>query len=239
MNCEIVRDLLPLYHDGVCSQESRAAVEEHLASCGACRRLLADMDAPLPETGAKKNDGGAAAVEKIAREWRRGRWKSWLRGAAAALLVCGLLVGLWLAATELFVFTVPTEKIVLSNVRRLSDGRVLYHFYVDDDKALRVLTWEFDEAGNVYYLPRRALITERRMLPSMADEDRELDIPEVNAWARANGVDTEIVRAWYGRGEDAILLWEEGMELPAASELDEERYGFDTESAAYLARHGG
>ena len=27
---DIVQDLLPLYHDGVCSDKSRAAVEEHL-----------------------------------------------------------------------------------------------------------------------------------------------------------------------------------------------------------------
>ena len=33
MNCEIVRDLLPLYADGLCSEESRRAVEEHLKSC--------------------------------------------------------------------------------------------------------------------------------------------------------------------------------------------------------------
>ena len=28
--CDLIRDLLPLYQDGVCSEESRAAVEEHL-----------------------------------------------------------------------------------------------------------------------------------------------------------------------------------------------------------------
>lgn len=30
---DIVQDLLPLYHDGVCSDKSRAAVEEHLQTC--------------------------------------------------------------------------------------------------------------------------------------------------------------------------------------------------------------
>ena len=33
MEHEIVWDLLPLYHDGVCSEKSRAAVEEHLTAC--------------------------------------------------------------------------------------------------------------------------------------------------------------------------------------------------------------
>ena len=48
MNCKIVQDLLPLSHDGVCSEESRRAVKEHLAGCEACRQALEDMDAPLP-----------------------------------------------------------------------------------------------------------------------------------------------------------------------------------------------
>ena len=36
-NCDIVKDLLPLYADDVCSGESRKAVEEHLNSCPDCK----------------------------------------------------------------------------------------------------------------------------------------------------------------------------------------------------------
>lgn len=39
-NCDIIRDLLPLYVDGVCSQESAKLVEEHLTDCQSCRELL-------------------------------------------------------------------------------------------------------------------------------------------------------------------------------------------------------
>ena len=38
--CGIIRDLLPLYQDGVCSPESREAVQAHLADCAACREEL-------------------------------------------------------------------------------------------------------------------------------------------------------------------------------------------------------
>ena len=49
MNCEIVRDLLPLYEDGLCSEESRKAVEEHLKTCEACREALSAAKAdPIP-----------------------------------------------------------------------------------------------------------------------------------------------------------------------------------------------
>lgn len=34
--CDIVQDLLPLYEDGLCSQTTREAVEEHLRECETC-----------------------------------------------------------------------------------------------------------------------------------------------------------------------------------------------------------
>ena len=42
-NCSIVDDLLPLYLEGICSEDSKAALEEHLQECFACREKLARM----------------------------------------------------------------------------------------------------------------------------------------------------------------------------------------------------
>lgn len=39
-NCELIKDLLPLYRDGICSTFSRTAVEEHLQECGDCARIM-------------------------------------------------------------------------------------------------------------------------------------------------------------------------------------------------------
>jgi len=43
INCGIVSDLLPLYVDGICSDESKALVEAHLAECEACRSRRENM----------------------------------------------------------------------------------------------------------------------------------------------------------------------------------------------------
>lgn len=37
--CDIIRDLLPLYHDQVCSQASETIVNEHLEECEECRGI--------------------------------------------------------------------------------------------------------------------------------------------------------------------------------------------------------
>ena len=46
-NCEIVRDLLPLYAEQIASPASTALVEEHLAECPACRAELQRMEKPV------------------------------------------------------------------------------------------------------------------------------------------------------------------------------------------------
>lgn len=40
INCEVVKDLIPLYSEGLCSETGRAAVKEHIEGCESCRKLL-------------------------------------------------------------------------------------------------------------------------------------------------------------------------------------------------------
>ena len=40
LTCDVVKDLLPSYVDGICSEDSKQIVEEHLAACPECRQLM-------------------------------------------------------------------------------------------------------------------------------------------------------------------------------------------------------
>lgn len=40
INCDIIKDLIPSYLEGLCSEESKKAVEAHLAACPECRSHL-------------------------------------------------------------------------------------------------------------------------------------------------------------------------------------------------------
>ena len=70
-NCDIVRDLLPLYVDGVCSQESAKLVEEHLTDCQSCRELLDKLrgeEEIIPGSpSAAPPEDGAKVLERTAR----------------------------------------------------------------------------------------------------------------------------------------------------------------------------
>ena len=40
ISCDVIRDLLPLYADDACSQDSRRMVDEHLTECAECSGIL-------------------------------------------------------------------------------------------------------------------------------------------------------------------------------------------------------
>ena len=54
MECEVIRDLLPLYADQACSEQSRALVNEHLLDCADCRDMLQKIKENEIENGLKK-----------------------------------------------------------------------------------------------------------------------------------------------------------------------------------------
>ena len=68
-SCEVIRDLLPLYADDACSDESRKIVEEHLDECTACGDVLKrlqnnEIEADLQT---EKQDVISYAVRKFKR----------------------------------------------------------------------------------------------------------------------------------------------------------------------------
>ena len=89
--CALIQDLLPLYRDGVCSDESRKAVEAHLKGCPACQAALAAMGAetpPPPPPGEADERQKAASFESVRRRFRL-RTALAAGAAAAFLLLCG------------------------------------------------------------------------------------------------------------------------------------------------------
>ena len=73
MNCNIVKDLIPLYIDGCCSEESRKIVEEHIKDCDECKKLFEDMKSSSevitvsqsPKTFSKLNDWKASVLQSV------------------------------------------------------------------------------------------------------------------------------------------------------------------------------
>ena len=104
MNCNIIKDLLPLYVDNCCSKESEKLVAEHLDGCTRCRGDYENMCkswSPQPE---KLPD---VKLRRI-RPWKASILQSVMLFLSFALLAAGVIVegntpsgetnGLWAVA---------------------------------------------------------------------------------------------------------------------------------------------
>ncbi|WOO36761.1 zf-HC2 domain-containing protein [Anaerocolumna sp. AGMB13020] len=90
--CEIIRDLLPLYHDGVCSMESRELVEEHLTECGSCSGELLAMDTVLPVSNEESQWDDAKSVIQLSKKWKKGMLRSVLKGMLSTAIAFAVLI---------------------------------------------------------------------------------------------------------------------------------------------------
>lgn len=114
--CEIVRDLLPLYLDGVASGQSRQMVDEHLSECKECSALFSQMKNNELEIEVKEEK-----TDVIARQRKVFKRKSALVGSVLAgifmipILVC-LIVNLATGAGLTWFFIVLASLLVAASL---------------------------------------------------------------------------------------------------------------------------
>ena len=83
LDCEVVRDLLPLYADEACSAQSRTLVEEHLRDCPACGDMLQRLRKTELESSLQEEKN--TVIGYGARRFRR-------RSAVAGAVVAGIFM---------------------------------------------------------------------------------------------------------------------------------------------------
>ena len=87
--CRVIEDLLPMYHDKVCSEESTALVEEHVKSCPQCSRMLSDLSTELFVSEESVDD--IQPLKKIQKEYRKLRM-GWLVAVLAILVLIPMVL---------------------------------------------------------------------------------------------------------------------------------------------------
>lgn len=116
MNCEIIKDLIPLYIDGCCSKESERAVEEHLSDCSECKKLFEEMKEPTDIIAASES---LKAFSKI-NDWKASVLQSVLLFASFGLIIIGVAAEAYAGSDSLgnglfaFNLVVPATGFMLS-----------------------------------------------------------------------------------------------------------------------------
>ena len=122
--CEMIQDLLPLYVDGLTSDESSRQIEAHLETCGDCRsryqRMKEDLERET-QVKQKENEREIDYLKKI----RKSSIRKVFLGIFSAFAV--ILLALFL---KLFVIGYPVDSYLVTyanvNGNMLSVGGILY-----------------------------------------------------------------------------------------------------------------
>jgi len=116
ISCDVARDLLPLYHDAVCSSGSKQLLEEHLADCDSCKSMLAKIRDNTIDNRIKHECG-----DVVGHHTKAVKRKSFTTGVSIAgiltipILVC-LIVNLAVGRALDWFFIVLTSLMTLASV---------------------------------------------------------------------------------------------------------------------------
>ncbi len=226
--CEITQDLLPLYIDNTCTEDSREYVEQHLAECAECRVVYEAMSRSVRVITTQQN------AKKGFSDFQ----KRLLRGRILLIVLCALivLVPLGIAAyIQIYNYMndfhpVPIEPVV-STVSRLSDGSIYVNLkYTDEDvHATSTFSYDHPHYDNVYYIelgyyPEDFFYENRRnrgiegfeFLITTKDSHGKY---EYSQWT--GGAHYPFARIVLSGSDGEQIIWQEGDEIPAADEKGE------------------
>ena len=149
MKCEIVRDLIPLYCDGLCSEETKAAVKEHIAQCEDCRRLLEAAGADIEVPAQTYDEEEARVLQGVKKRYARIRWRAVFLAAGIAAVLIAVVGGAYYSHVYRTLFPdYPDVRLSRMTARydSLFEGKEAYceHimvFWSGDKKVRELVLW--------------------------------------------------------------------------------------------------
>lgn len=93
ISCNIIKDLLPLYYDDICSNESRKLIEEHIKTCDDCKLELKKYDMKLEGVDSMNNEiniNEANMIKNISKKWKRDKKTSFLLGTTIVSIIASI-----------------------------------------------------------------------------------------------------------------------------------------------------
>ncbi len=190
LDCDIVKDLLPLYYDGVVSETTKNAVKDHMGDCENCLKEYRNFCIETPDT--KEENTGKRFGKMMNKQKIRQRIKM----AIAAIAACLVLSGTYYGLTEL--------RLVCANDMEVYK---VVQYQTEDGKEKIFLAYSTQPTGYTPHLDRREedgkVIYEYRLLRPIIREKDDPDTCPVIA-----SVDTEDCDVFICEGQ---TVWTKDM----------------------------
>lgn len=137
--CNVNKDLLPLYVDNVCSEESKGMVEEHLAGCEECRGYYDALREGIPEekiaeekeellSEEKMREAEVSVIKGAKKEISKNQGRKIAVVVAGFIFLLFVLEGLtgsymgWLGKLPIFDLRVKVEDVHVTELYQLKNG---------------------------------------------------------------------------------------------------------------------
>ncbi|WNS45554.1 zf-HC2 domain-containing protein [Paenibacillus sp. MMS20-IR301] len=226
LSCEVVEDLLPLYHDEVCSAATKEAVGAHLATCSRCSSALRKLQqsSSLPFERIARNKEEVAGLSSFQGYFHRSRVLSFVKGLLLATAVCAVLILGYAGLFRWNITEVPSSAIDITEVSLLQNGKIAYHVKVTDGYEVNQINGKMENDGIFYITPVRPVFKSRKFAElGLGNRYDTIDLEILNA--NRTDPSTRIKAVYYGPKDDnPILIWKQGMALPPATPTVEAQF---------------
>ncbi|WP_312652040.1 zf-HC2 domain-containing protein [Aminipila sp.] len=125
MKCEIIRDLLPSYIDGLTSEESNLEIEKHINECSLCNDIYDHMRVEMKSQRIIFDEDRIKPFKKLNRRI--------LKSVVATVLICAMLVGVYL---YFFTFGWKVNSEDMNIHYDYKDGSIYIEFELLDGRTL-------------------------------------------------------------------------------------------------------
>jgi hypothetical protein len=142
-DCDVIKDLLPLYEDGVASEKSKSIVEEHFSECSSCKNYFSIIRHATEQSGIMPETAETANYKKLAKRLRLRKVLIYigiiLILSITALIAYGYVQGIRFDAQQTAnINRYVDEKSVLLGEVEINSYKVF--FYENEDKYRTIIT---------------------------------------------------------------------------------------------------
>lgn len=156
LKCDLVKDLLPLYVEDLCSDTSKKIVNDHIADCQSCNRLLTDLS--------NKNDVvvDKSAVKKSLMPFRKIKRRNLLI-TVSGILCTILVISALFCKLFLIGSVVSPPEITATNLEMIDTLTFEIELELSQDSNIyaikNIALGKSDNTGNVYVRGTKAFVS--------------------------------------------------------------------------------
>lgn len=237
ISCDIIKDLLPLYVDGVCSENSKEIIEIHLADCDECKKYFELLTMELPEIENDNREDVAfldGVKRKIQKEVRINRLAAIVASVSVMII---LAAAFWTGGNYRYDFAFVDNRLDAADVEvkeiyELENGDI--YFTLESDKkiswpSMTTLTYEEYQGDETDFYSTASLIYSwwsEYIEKTPVFYSCSYVYPK-KIWA-INEYDQEKLREnsaiyFKGKGDEREVIWMDIMDLEKAPENVEQK----------------